>query len=272
MLNSLKASNAVSIRWVECSKKTSSSPTKYDKRTTAPNNLSFCQVALQPIQKASLMNSSAITPEEIIKFWFPEGPAPDPKEHLEFWVWRMRGGANAEVLEKYSEITQLAADGELDFWAETPEGRFALIIILDQFPRTVWACTAKAFSQDPKALKLCLEGFENGHFDALENVWYKTAYKIPLEHCECPDHLANLDLAVAIAEALADEAPAHLKELYERAPQQPKLHRAVVAAFGRHPHRNEVLGRQSTEAELEYLAKGDFPHQTDLGKQYRDLL
>ena len=184
----------------------------------------------------------------------------------------MRGGANAEVIEKYSDVTQRAADGELDHWADTPLGRFALIIILDQFTRTVWAGTPKAFSKDPEALQLCLDGFDNGHFDALEHVWYKTAYKIPLEHCECPDHLANLDRAVAIAEALAEEAPDHLKEVYKRGGQQPKLHQAVVAAFGRHPHRNEILGRPSTDAELEYLAKGDFPHQTDLNAQLKDLV
>ncbi|MDI3336922.1 DUF924 family protein [Defluviimonas aestuarii] len=218
------------------------------------------------------MNKPSVTPEEIIEFWFPEGSAPELKEHLDLWMWRMRGGANEEVIKRYSDITRMAAEGEFDHWAETAVGRFALIIILDQFPRTVWAGTAKAFSQDPKALRLCLDGFKNGHFDALEHVWYKTAYKIPLEHCECPDHLSNLDRAVAIAEALAEEAPENLKEAYRRGSQQPKLHRAVIAAFGRHPHRNDVLGRESTDAERAYLANGDFPHQTDLRKQYGDLL
>lgn len=218
------------------------------------------------------MSTPNVTPEEIIAFWFPDGPSPQPKEHMDLWMWRMRGGANDAIMENYVEVTQMAADGGLDHWAETPQGRFALIIILDQFPRTVWAGTPKAFSQDPKALALCLEGFDNGHFDALETVWYKTAYKIPLEHCECPDHLANLDRAVAIAESLAAEAPEHLKQAYGRASQQPKLHRAVIAQFGRHPHRNAVLGRESTPAELEYLAKGDFPHQTDIAKQYADLI
>lgn len=218
------------------------------------------------------MDDVTVTPCEIIEFWFPDGDTPDPKEHLKLWMWRMRGGANDEIIEKYSQVTQQAANGAFDHWAETAQGRFALIIILDQFPRTVWAGTAKAFSQDPKALRLCLEGFDNGHFDALEKVWYKTAYKMPLEHCECPDHLANLDRAVAIADELAKEAPDYLKEAYKRSSQQPRLHRAVIAEFGRHPHRNELLGRASTDGERKYLAKGVLPHQTDLGKQYSDLL
>jgi uncharacterized protein (DUF924 family) len=205
-----------------------------------------------------------VTPDEIVGFWFPDGPNPEPKKHLDFWIWRMRGGAKEEILEKYSEITQRAADGELDHWARTPNGRLALIIILDQFSRTVWAGTAKSYSQDPKALALCLEGLDNGHFDALENVWYKSAFKIPLEHCEGPDHLANLDRAVAITEELAEEAPENLKESYRFAVQQPMKHRAVIAQFGRHPHRNAILGRKSTREELDYIAKGDFPHQINL--------
>jgi uncharacterized protein (DUF924 family) len=134
------------------------------------------------------------------------------------------------------------------------------------------AGTPKAYSQDPKALQLCIEGFENGHFDSLGNVWYKTAYKIPLEHCECADHLANLNRAVTIAEALADEAPESLKAVYKFASNQPKLHRDVIAKFGRHPHRNEILGRESTDAEREYTSKGTFPHQTDLRAMTENLL
>lgn len=218
------------------------------------------------------MSGTSITPEEIVTFWFPDGPAPEPEKHLDLWVWRMRGGANADVIDRYSRLAQLAAEGGLDGWAETPIGRFALIIILDQFTRTVWGGTARAYSQDTKALSLCLDGFENGHFDALENVWYKAACKIPLEHCECANQLANLNRAVAIAEALAEEAPDYLKEFYKVAVRQPKLHRDVIAAFGRHPHRNEVLGRESTDEEREYLAKGNFPHQTDLKAMAQDLL
>lgn len=207
-----------------------------------------------------------VTPDEIVDFWFPDGEKPTPERHMDLWVWRMRGGANDEILAKYTEVTQSAADGAFDDWALTPKGRLALIIILDQFPRTVWAGTAKAYSQDPKALALCLEGLDNGHFDALETVWYKTAFRIPLEHCECADHLANLDRAVAIAEKLAEEAPEYLKKGYLSGVQQPMKHRAVIASFGRHSHRNEILGRQSTAAELDYLAKGEFPHESDIRK------
>ncbi len=212
------------------------------------------------------MVQNEITPDEILNFWFPDGTNPDAEKHIELWVWRMRGGANDEIIAKYSSVTQRAADGEFDHWAQTSKGRLALIIMLDQFPRTVWAGTSKAFSQDPETLKLCLEGFDNGHFDALENVWFKTAYRIPLEHCECPEHLENMDRAIAIGQKLFEEAPEHLRPFYQIGVQQPMKHRAVIAMFGRHSHRNEILGRQSTPEELEYIAKGNFPHNTEISE------
>ncbi|MCP4385672.1 MAG: DUF924 domain-containing protein [Hyphomicrobiales bacterium] len=210
------------------------------------------------------MTQADVTPDEIVAFWFPEGPDPEPEEHMNLWIWRMRGGAHDEVVAEYPDLTRRVAAGEFDHWAKTPKGRLALIIVLDQFSRSVWAGSPKAYAQDMKALELCIEGFDNGHFDALENVWQKTAYRIPLEHCECPDHLANLDRAVANAEQLVEEAPEQLRESYRRAVQQPVRHRAVIARFGRHAHRNPILGRPSTPEELEYIETGDFPHQSDI--------
>jgi uncharacterized protein (DUF924 family) len=87
---------------------------------------------------------------------------------------------------------------------------------------------------------------------------------MPLGHCEGPDHLARLARAIALARAILDEAPAHLRPLYEFSAEQPVLHRKVIAAFGRHPHRNHVLGRASTPEELAYLDNGVFPHQREV--------
>ena len=209
-------------------------------------------------------NQFEITPREIINFWFPDGPSPEPKAHMDLWSWRMRGGANDEIIAKYTEATERAAQGEFDSWAGEAIGRLALIILLDQFSRTVWAGTPKAYAQDAKALNLCLEGLENGHFEALENVWFKSVFKLPMEHCECPNHLANLDRVIAIADQIKEEAPDNLKDVYEFAAGQPRKHRAVIAQFGRHCHRNEVLGRISTPAELDYISKGVFPHEVEL--------
>jgi uncharacterized protein (DUF924 family) len=136
--------------------------------------------------------------------------------------------------------------------------------VLDQFSRSVWADSPRAYAQDARASALVLEGIRNGHYDALETAWEKTFCIIPLGHCEGPDHLERLDLAIELARAVRDAAPAHLKPMYEFNADQPVLHRRVIAAFGRHPHRNRVLGRESTFEELAYLEQGNFPHQREI--------
>ena len=176
----------------------------------------------------------------------------------------MRGGAHAEIVERFSELTERAACGELDVWAQTPRGRLALVVVLDQFSRSVWADSPRAFAQDPKAVTLVLEGLANGHYDALETPWEKTFCIIPLGHCEGHGHLARLDVAIELARAVLDAAPEDLKPMYEFNVQQPVLHRQVIAAFGRHPHRNRALGRESTLAERAYLEQGKFPHQREI--------
>lgn len=193
---------------------------------------------------------------------------------MRVWNWRMRGGAHEEVVTRFSDLTRRAAAGDLDHWPDTPMGRLALIIIFDQFTRSVWAGTRRAYAYDERARDLCLQGLENGHFDALENVWQKSAFKIPLEHCECvdrADHLANLDIAISIADRMIDEAPENLRQVYELGAGQPRGHRAVIARFGRHPHRNAILGRDSTPEELDYIATGNFPHTTKLEIPPKDV-
>lgn len=207
----------------------------------------------------------AITPEtpkweEILQFWFPDQPDEDPETHSAHWRWRMRGGADQEIIARFAGLTAQAATGELDHWADDPRGRLALIIALDQFPRSVWRGTPRAFAQDEKALALVLEGLENGHFDALATAWERTVFHVPLGHCEGPGHLERLDLAERLARDILATAPTHLKAGYEFAVQQQIEFRKVIAAFGRHPHRNAILGRASTPEEEAYIADGQFPH------------
>ncbi|MCV0397812.1 MAG: DUF924 domain-containing protein [Rhizobiaceae bacterium] len=200
--------------------------------------------------------------QPVLDFWFPEGTdlSVDPMLHGQHWKWRMRGGADEEIIARFTETAARGAEGEFDHWAADPLGRMALIIVLDQFPRSIHRDSPLAFAQDGKALALCLEGHGNGHYDALPTPWHKTTYNLPLGHCEGPDHLARLDRAIELGRAILDEAPQALKPGYEFAASQPVAVRAVIAAFGRHPHRNAVLGRASTPEEEACIAKGDFPH------------
>lgn len=198
--------------------------------------------------------------EDVLRFWFPERFDRDLATLVHQWEWWFRGGADADISEQFSSLLEQAMRGELDDWSYEPRSRLALIIVLDQFSRSIHRGTAEAFAQDPKALALALEGIHVGHYAALENPCEKTFFLLPLGHCEFSSHLTNLDLAVKLADELVEETPQEYRALLEFSAAQARRHRDVIARFGRHPHRNEVLGRQSTPEELEYLASGQLVH------------
>ncbi|PVA11528.1 DUF924 domain-containing protein [Pelagivirga sediminicola] len=200
--------------------------------------------------------------DDVLDFWFPEGRFLDVDEqtHHAHWRWRMQGGADAQIIAQFSDLTRNAAGGNLDHWAQDPHGRLALIILLDQFSRSVWRDDARAFAQDPHALSLATEGLSNGHYAALEAPWFQVVHGLPLGHCEGPDHLERLDRLIRLRENIAATAPRHLGPIYSALADQARAVRKLIAAFGRHPHRNEILNRISSAAEEAYIAEGQFPH------------
>jgi uncharacterized protein (DUF924 family) len=199
--------------------------------------------------------------EDVLRFWFSSRPTGDHAAMVRQMEWWFRGGADAEIIERFSPLLARATKGELDNWSQSPRSRLALIIVLDQFSRTIHRGTARAFAQDPKALTLALEGIENGHYAGLDNPWEKTFFFLPLGHSE---DLANVERAVNLAEELVKDAPQEHRGMLEFSANQARGHRDVIARFSRHPHRNEVLGRQSTPEELDYLAAGQLVHTRPL--------
>jgi len=199
----------------------------------------------------------------VLRFWFPEGGSLkiDADSHRDHWSWRLQGGADSQILTRFSGLTAEAAKGSLGHWATDPEGRLALIILLDQFSRSVWRGSPRAFAQDPDALALAMAGLSNGHYTALSTPWHRIVYSQPLGHCEGPDHLERIDSLIGLREAVAADAPAHLRPIYKSLVTQAHRVRKVIEAFGRHPHRNQTLRRKSTPAEEAYVAEGDFPHE-----------
>ena len=208
-------------------------------------------------------------PEDVLRFWFPSLPSGDsPSERLRQqatmvrqWEWWFRGSGNADIAEHFSPLLERAMRGELDAWFHEPRSRLALILVLDQFSRTIYQGTARAFAQDSKACALTLKGIEIGHYRALETPWEKTFFFLPLGHSE---DLRKLELAVKLADELVQEAPQEYRALLEFSAAQAHRHRDVITQFGRHPHRNELLGRSSTPEELEYLASGQLIHTRPL--------
>ena len=200
-------------------------------------------------------------PEDVLRFWFPDLSDADHARMVRQFEWWFRGGADSAVTERFALLLERATRGELDHWSRSPRTRLALIIVLDQFSRSLYRDTARAFAQDPKALALALEGLEIGHYAALETPWEKTFFLLPFGHSE---ELSHHDRGVALAEQLAKDAAPDLRRILEHSASQARGHRDVVARFGRHPHRNAVLGRRSTPDELDYLASGQLVHKRSI--------
>ncbi len=173
---------------------------------------------------------------------------------------RWMGGVlevDGEITERFGETLEQARRGELDHWADTPRGRLALIVVLDQFSRHVYRGSALSYTQDEKALQLALEGIDSGMDRGLGAMERHFFFWLPLGHSEDP---ALHERSVSHAEEEAVNAPSHLKAGAEFGVSQARAARDVVARFGRHPHRNAILGRDSTQEELEYLRTETPPH------------
>jgi uncharacterized protein (DUF924 family) len=195
--------------------------------------------------------------EDVLSFWFPTDISSDRATLTRQIEWWFRGGADGAIVERFTTLLEQAARGELDGWARMPRSRLALILVLDQFSRTVYRGTARAYAQDAKAIALALEGVANGHYLALETPWEKTFFSLPLGHSES---LVHLDVVVRLAEDLVLDMPEDFRWWFDFSASQARANRDVIARFGRHPHRNELLGRTSTAEELEYLAAAQFVH------------
>ena len=175
---------------------------------------------------------------------------------LDYWFRELTPGqwfaggevVDQQVCERFTGHVEQALAGELDGWAETPRGRLALIILIDQFTRNVFRGDARAFSGDARAQALVLDGLAKG-MDATLTLAERQFFYLPLMHAEDP---ALQERSVACFEKWADDA----KFVLDFA----RGHRNVVERFGRFPMRNAALGRETSEAEQAYLdAGGGYP-------------
>lgn len=204
--------------------------------------------------------TAAHAPQTVLDLWFPDsGHERAIQTHAVFWDERMQGGMDARIIAQHADLTLAAATGQLDHWAVTPRGRLALLIALDQFPRSLWRDTPAAFAQDIKATRLALEGIANGDIDALAP-WEQVFFHIAVSHCEGPDHLDRMNRLLPLVEKIAARFLPPLDGMAARLLAQHQRVCEILARFGRHPHRNAVLGRPSSPEELAYIATGDFPH------------
>lgn len=181
---------------------------------------------------------------EILDFWFAEG-ANTPRG-----VWFKKDqGFDTEIATRFGALVVSAREGALDAWAATSEGALALMILLDQFPRNLFRGSPEAFASDPHALVLARRLVVAERLDLALTATQRVFLYLPFEHAES---MQAQDLSVALFEGLRD-SPRHAAP--GKSIAYAWAHRAVVARFGRFPHRNVVLGRANTPAELAYLAQ-----------------
>lgn len=189
---------------------------------------------------------------DILDFWF--GADADEARLLAArtprW-FKHDPGFDDEIRSRFAKGFADAAQGRLDAWADSPPRCLALLILLDQFSRNLHRDSPRAFSTDALAQRICLEGLRRGHDRVLSRP-QRVFFYLPLEHAE---NLSLQHASVALFAALRDEAPAPVRSHYDGFLRYADAHREVIAAHGRFPHRNAVLGRDSSAAEVAYLAQ-----------------
>lgn len=181
------------------------------------------------------------TPGAILDFWFSDRARP---------LWFARdAGFDAEIGRRFAATHEAAMGGRLDDWQGSAEGALALVIVLDQFSRNLHRGSARAFACDARARAVADRALARG-FDGRLPAERRGFLYLPFEHSEA---LADQRRAVALFQALAEAATgperAQAQELLDYA----RLHLAAIERFGRFPHRNEILGRETTAEEAEYL-------------------
>jgi len=204
---------------------------------------------------ASITDEDQARIETVLSFWFKEQEltAPQIDQRMEMW-FSEDPVFDEEIVNEFADDINAASAGKLNHWAAEPEGRLALIILIDQFRRNIYRNTAKAFSKDKLALKLCVEGAMEEKDRSLTPI-QRVFFYMPLQHAESRKVQAK---SVALYNRLAELVSPTYRETFLTVVQFAELHKDIIDQFGRFPHRNKLLGRENTAEESEYLA-GDSP-------------
>lgn len=177
------------------------------------------------------LNDAGFATQEKQKLWFSADPQTD-----------------TAIASRFGDLVTRGLAGELESWAGSDPGLVALVLLLDQFTRNIYRGTARAFAGDARALALARQGIASGRHRQLPTI-HRVFLYLPLEHCE---DRATQDECVRLFTALAAESGTSAVDGFAR---YAVAHRDVIARFGRFPHRNAILGRNSTPEESAYLER-----------------
>jgi uncharacterized protein (DUF924 family) len=188
-------------------------------------------------QNVRVPASQDIRPGDVIAFWREAGPSR--------W-FRKDEAFDREFRDRFLSLHEAASRGDLDHiedWQRTAEGALALCILLDQFPRNAFRGTPRMFATDAKALDVARAALRSG-FDAQVDGDLRQFFYLPFMHSE---QLADQDLCVEFTSRIGEDSARYAR-----------MHRDIIARFGRFPHRNAVLGRVTTPEEQRFLDEGGF--------------
>jgi uncharacterized protein (DUF924 family) len=195
------------------------------------------------------------TSDDVLRAWFGD-PARDRAElERDMMRWYAGGETEAARLTGFRLDVERALRGDLDAWADTARGRLALVLLLDQLTRTVYAGTAHAFAGDAAAIALASDALDR-RLDRELSFVERHFLIMPLLHSE---RVADLERAGREFARNADLSPPWGRFLAEAGVEQSQKYSDVLRRFGRFPHRNAALGRPSTPDEATFLATWEGP-------------
>jgi uncharacterized protein (DUF924 family) len=207
-------------------------------------------VASRPMQ-ANTQRASVFDDRAVLTFWFGSMDA-DVWPVAQGGLWFGKSDATDErIRQQFLPMWNGLMNGTPRASSLPVQERLAAIIVLDQFSRNMFRASAGMFASDALALRLALQTIDAGEDEQLTPLERVFCY-LPLEHAE---DIALQGRCVALFDRLAKSVSAEERSLFDNYLDYARRHQAVVAEFGRFPHRNPLLGRSSTPEELEYLAK-----------------
>ena len=218
----------------------------------------FPMTSIGKIHKAALRRTvadriaGAALEERLLTHWFGRigGPTTlaELKDRTKTWFFR-NDAFDADLRERFGADAERAANGELQHLAATPRGRLVLVLLLDQLPRNIHRGTPRSFATDGAALAIVVEGLERAADRELTPP-ERLMFYMPLMHSE---DRAVLRRCVERYRSLLEEGGPELAEELAGALRFAERHCEIVERFGRYPHRNKVLGRDSTAEEIAFL-------------------
>lgn len=182
---------------------------------------------------------------DVLDFWFGDPAGDGFGSYREAW-FKKEEVFDLEMRSRFGKTVAKASAGRYDAWQETPAGALALIITLDQFPRNIFRGLPKAFAADPKARSIARRAIDRG-FDQGFLTMQRLFLYLPFEHSE---NLADQRRCVALYSEILEDFE---DEIRERAHFSVHRHCEIIERFGRFPHRNETLRRQSSAEEKAFL-------------------